>query len=115
MAVRVNRREWEGVRRRRRQIGICFLNIWERFVRILCRMKVVGGGGGCVQEVMRDPVVWVDGMSYEREAIVMWLRDSDMSPVIQESFPGQKTEVVPNFTLRSLIKEWKERTGYSDE
>ena len=67
-----------------------------------------------VQEVMRDPVVWVDGMSYEREAIEMWLRKSDLSPVIMESFPGQKW-VVPNLALRSLIKEWKERTGFSDE
>ena len=66
------------------------------------------------QEVMHDPVVWVDGMSYEREAIETWLRKSDMSPVIRKSFPGQKT-LLPNFTLRSLIKEWKERTGYSDE
>ena len=63
--------------------------------------------------MMRDPVVWVDGMSYEREAIEMWLTKSDMSPVIQKSFPGQKT-LLPNFTLRSFIKEWKERTGYSE-
>lgn len=67
-----------------------------------------------VQEVMQDPVMWADGMSYERDKIELWLRKSDMSPLTQLSFPGQKS-VVSNLTFRSVIMEWIERTGYSDE
>ena len=87
---------------------------WGTICTHLVRDESGGWMGGRGQEVMRDPVVWADGMSYEREVFEMWLRKSDTSPVTGETFPGQKT-VVPNFSLRSLIKEWKERTGFSDE
>ena len=64
---------------------------------------------------MRDPVVWADGMSYEREEIEVWLMKSDMSPVTGRLFPGQKNVLLPNNRLKGVIMEWKEKTGYSSE
>ncbi|KAG7394873.1 hypothetical protein PHYBOEH_004526 [Phytophthora boehmeriae] len=55
---------------------------------------------GCA---MKDPVVAADGHSYEREAILQWFRNSDMSPMTGMHMPT--TQVFPNFTLRQLSEE----------
>ncbi|RLN59745.1 hypothetical protein BBJ29_005474 [Phytophthora kernoviae] len=52
---------------------------------------------------MKDPVVAADGHSYEREAILQWFRNSDMSPMTGMRMPT--TQVFPNFTLRQLSEE----------
>ncbi|KAF4317596.1 hypothetical protein BBO99_00006533 [Phytophthora kernoviae] len=52
---------------------------------------------------MKDPVVAADGHSYEREAILQWFRNSNMSPMTGMRMPT--TQVFPNFTLRQLSEE----------
>ncbi len=55
-----------------------------------------------MQEVMTDPVLCADGHSYERAAIKAWLRGHDTSPMTGEPLPNR--DVVPNHTLRSMIR-----------
>ncbi|KAE8896715.1 hypothetical protein PF005_g6346 [Phytophthora fragariae] len=52
---------------------------------------------------MIDPVVAADGHSYEREAILQWFTNSDISPMTGMHMPT--TQVFPNFTLRQLSEE----------
>ncbi|EKX39780.1 hypothetical protein GUITHDRAFT_154289 [Guillardia theta CCMP2712] len=52
-------------------------------------------------DVMQDPVVALDGHTYEREAIEEWLKRSCRSPMTGQMMMGD--EVIPNFTLRSMI------------
>lgn len=63
-------------------------------------------------EVMSDPVVACDGHTYERRAITEWLqacagrRAPTKSPMtLLPMQPG----LVPNHSLRSLIREWQEQ------
>lgn len=51
--------------------------------------------------VMMDPVMDVDGNSYERLAIVEWLARNGTSPVTRN--PLRKNHLVPNRALRELI------------
>ncbi len=51
---------------------------------------------------MQDPVTCVDGHTYEREAIEMWLRNNSRSPKTNQ--PLASSEVVPNYTLKSAIE-----------
>lgn len=55
-------------------------------------------------DVMKDPVVAEDGVTYERSAIETWLSTNQTSP-----YHGSKlkhTDVVPNRTLKTLIGDW---------
>jgi len=52
---------------------------------------------------MVDPVIAMDGHSYERVAIVQWLAKNKRSPMTNE--PIRNKTVVPNFNLRKLIAE----------
>ena len=55
-------------------------------------------------DVMKDPVVAEDGVTYERSAIETWLATNQTSP-----YHGSKlkhTDVVPNRTLKTLIGDW---------
>lgn len=60
-------------------------------------------------EVMEDPVITADGFSYERSAIEAWLASHDTSPLTNNVLPHRL--VVPNHTLRSVIREHMERVG----
>ena len=55
------------------------------------------------QEPMRDPVVAADGHTYERTAIVRWLRANDRSPLTGLILPHR--ELVPNYTLLSSLRD----------
>lgn len=55
------------------------------------------------QERMIDPVILVDGFSYERRAIENWLRNHSRSPMTNIPLPN--TALIPNRTLRNLIRE----------
>ncbi|KAG2438743.1 hypothetical protein HXX76_005288 [Chlamydomonas incerta] len=59
------------------------------------------------QDVMEDPVVAADGYTYERLAITEWVSRSPTSPLTNMRL--DHTQVVPNLTLRSAIKEWREQ------
>jgi hypothetical protein len=56
---------------------------------------------------MKDPVVTVDGHTYEREAIEDWLQTHDTSPITGELLPAKT--VIPNIQLRVQIREFIEQ------
>lgn len=56
------------------------------------------------QEVMQDPVVASDGFSYERDAILKWIKDHHTSPMTRAVMVN---DVHPNQNLRAVISEWK--------
>ena len=54
---------------------------------------------------MHDPVVLVDGHSYEKEAIQQWLDSGhDTSPITNLRLAHK--QLTPNYTLRSAAREW---------
>ncbi|KAG2500821.1 hypothetical protein HYH03_001583 [Edaphochlamys debaryana] len=71
------------------------------------------------QDLMSDPVVAADGHSYERAAIAQWLgagaaaarsgRRGPTSPLTGAPLPS--TALTPNYALRSMIRDWRERQG----
>jgi serine/threonine protein kinase len=72
--------------------------------------KVVPDGFLCpiTQDVMRDPVMLIDGHSYERKAITDWLKRSNRSPLTNEELPMMSKDanmplMVDNYALKSAI------------
>jgi hypothetical protein len=59
----------------------------------------------CTLEVMEDPVVLVDGHTYERAFIVPWLALHATSP--KTGLRVASTVVVANVALKQMIVEWK--------
>lgn len=53
-------------------------------------------------EIMLDPVIAMDGHTYEREAIELWLGLHRTSPMTNEEMPSNA--VVPNRNLKKLIQ-----------
>jgi hypothetical protein len=56
-------------------------------------------------EMMVDPVVLTDGFSYEREAIVDWMKLSAISPMTGATVVNS---IVANTVLNIMINEWKQ-------
>ena len=56
------------------------------------------------KDLMTDPVVLTDGFSYERKAIVEWMKRRSISPMTGAEVADS---MVPNTVLRVLIGEWK--------
>lgn len=54
---------------------------------------------------MDDPVVAMDGNTYERSAITEWFRRNNTSPMTNQAIADT---VIPNRVLRSEIMEWRE-------
>lgn len=52
-------------------------------------------------EIMKDPVVAGDGHTYERKAIVEWIRSHGNSPMTQQ--PLSALALVPNLNLKHQI------------
>lgn len=63
------------------------------------------------QEVMQDPVVALDGNTYERSAITEWFRRNNTSPMTNQHIG---TTLIPNRVVRSEIMEWLE-AGEKDQ
>ena len=61
------------------------------------------------QSLLEDPVIWVDGHTYERTAIARWLRTKDTSPMTGERFRGAREVLLPNHAMRSQVEEWREQ------
>lgn len=59
--------------------------------------------------LMDKAVVAADGHSYEEVEIRRWLRGSFRSPLTGKKLKNKK--LIPNYTLRRMITEWKENTG----
>ena len=57
------------------------------------------------QSLLEDPVIWVDGHTYERTAIARWLRTKDTSPMTGERFRGAREVLLPNHAMRSQVEE----------
>jgi serine/threonine protein kinase len=56
-------------------------------------------------EVMQDPVLTVDGHSFERAAVENWFRDHNTSPLTGAVLTS--TAITPNITLKKAIEEWR--------
>jgi hypothetical protein len=56
------------------------------------------------QEMMQDPVVDHEGHSYEREAIVAWIKKSGTSPMTRQ--PLVLADLIPNRALKDAIEEF---------
>lgn len=60
---------------------------------------------GCLQAVIREPLVLTqDGSTYEKDAIVAWLQQHDVSPATGQHLICKDT--VPNHALRSLLQRF---------
>jgi hypothetical protein len=61
--------------------------------------------------VMNDPVIGSDGRTYERAAIMQWLRTNPHSPLTRE--PMTLSSLKPNYALKSAIERYQKesRTG----
>lgn len=63
------------------------------------------------RDIMSDPVITVDGHSYQREAIQQWLSEHNTSP--KTGLRLGTTRLFPNHALRSRIENWSQ--GYLPE
>lgn len=54
-------------------------------------------------ELMRDPVMAADGHTYERDALLRWLKTSNKSPAT--GAPLANCTIVPNYCVKMLIQE----------
>ncbi len=59
---------------------------------------------------MKDPVMLMDGHSYERKWIMDWLKRSNRSPLTNEELPvsgvGGAPQVFDNFALKAAIESY---------
>ncbi len=62
-------------------------------------------------DCMTDPVIGLDGHTYERSAITEWLRSHAESPMTR--VPMTVTDLKPNFALRASIERWLSTNTYS--
>ncbi len=58
---------------------------------------------------MVDPVMALDGHTYERAAIARWFESHKTSPVT--GLILRSKELRPNISLRSLISEYRSKRG----
>ncbi len=56
------------------------------------------------QEIMTDPVVLSNGITYEREVAEKWLKDHDTSPLYHEALKSK--EIYANIALRKGIAKY---------
>lgn len=61
------------------------------------------------QDLLREPVLTVDGHTYEYSAIRRWLESNSTSPVTGASLPSKT--LVPNLAMRALVADWLQRNG----
>lgn len=60
-------------------------------------------------ELMSDPVIAVDGFSYERKAIESWMTKKQVSPMTNQ--PLKNKDVLPNRQLKKLIDDYTAKHG----
>jgi WD40 repeat protein len=56
-------------------------------------------------EIMEDPVVACDGITYNRSEIEEWFKKHDTSPKTGEILKSKG--LIPNISIRNAIEEWK--------
>ena len=62
-------------------------------------------------EIMKDPVMALDGHTYEREAIATWFEEKQTSPLTGAHLESKT--LITNHTLRKLLEEMGHETSYS--
>jgi hypothetical protein len=60
-------------------------------------------------ELMADPVMASDGITYERHAIELWMKTHDVSPLTNKPFDHKYLST--NITVRNLIADWCEQNS----
>jgi hypothetical protein len=60
-------------------------------------------------ELMADPVVASDGITYERDSIQLWMKTHDVSPHTNTPFDNKK--LIPNIGYRNMIAAWCKENG----
>ena len=60
-------------------------------------------------ELMRDPVMAMDGHTYERRNIERWLADHQTSPKTNEPLPS--LTLVPNHAVKSMVQDYLEEAA----
>ena len=56
------------------------------------------------QEIMNEPVICSDGITYEKFAIYRWLENHDTSPVTRQIISN--SNLIPNIALRNTIQDY---------
>jgi hypothetical protein len=64
------------------------------------------------QQIMTDPVMCEDGISYERTAIVCWLQSNSTSPVTRAII---SKNIIPNIALRNTIQDYMKQTSQTSQ
>ena len=59
--------------------------------------------------LMADPVVAADGITYERTAIELWMSSHDVSPITNKPFESKI--LLPNVSMRKMIASWCDQHG----
>jgi hypothetical protein len=59
-----------------------------------------------IHTVMKDPVMAMDGHTYERDAIANWFLENQKSPMTNCMLEAKL--LLPNHALRSMIMDWKD-------
>ena len=54
-------------------------------------------------DVMEEPVIAMDGHTYDRTSIELWFQNHNSSPMTREII---NSTLIPNFNLKSQISEW---------
>ena len=62
-----------------------------------------------LKEIMKDPVICIDGCCYERAAIEEWFRHSNRSP--SNNFPLVSRKLVSDSSLKTAIEQFEFITG----
>ena len=60
-------------------------------------------------EIMEDPVIASDGITYNRSEIEEWFKKHDTSPKTGEKLKSKG--LIPNISIRNAIEEWKKRNS----
>jgi hypothetical protein len=56
-------------------------------------------------EIIEDPVIAFDGITYNRSEIEEWFKNHDISPKTGETLKSKS--LIPNISIRNAIEEWK--------
>jgi hypothetical protein len=60
------------------------------------------------QEIMRDPVITPKGISFERKAILDWLKKSQNCPITKTKLTEK--DLITNYSLKNAIDEYIKRS-----
>lgn len=79
-------------------------NNWEEYESFLCPISL---------EIMKDPVMTPQGITFERNSIEDWLNKYDSCPITKK--PLAKSELLPNYSLKGAIREFMEKLNKNNK